>query len=286
MNPHKTWWSRLVATLVWAFAAFVFAMTGWSYGIKPLSTATSNWLTARDYQETPASVVQRTGQDAEGSFTWYSARYDAGGQARQTARMTVLEDEAIDEPSNALAQKDMQKALAENKPISVWVSPRDADVALVSRDLPLRSLLGRLPMAIGFSIFVLAGVAGAFGALFNFKYYARQWEAAFFWGFAALWCGFIFPIFNLFAGKNDNEWVALLFVGIFALVGVGIIWAAIATTINGQGVAQTGSRSKLPASSLATSWGPKGRPSKPGKPVKGAVKRGGMGGRGDDYDKD
>ena len=287
MSPHKTWWSRMVAVLVWALAAFVFASVGGLYGVAPIATAASNWFTARDYQETPATVVQRNGQDADGSFTWYAASYGVGGQARQTARMTVLEDEAIDEPSNALVQASMQKALAEKRPISVWVSPRSADVALVSRDLPLRSLWGRLPMAIGFSIFALAGVAGAIGALFNFKYYARQYEAAFFWVFAALWCGFIFPIFNMFAGGDGSEWVPIVFVGLFALVGVGIIWAAIATSINGQGVVtQTGTKSKLPASSLATSWGKNGKPGKAAKPVKGEVKRGGVGGRGTDFDKD
>lgn len=265
--------------------AIIFGSTGWFLAIKPLMTTVGNWNLARDYQPVEATVVERTGKDDGGTFNWYAARYDVAGKTYETERLTVLEDEAIDEPANDAVLKSLAKARNEQKTATIWVSPRRPDVALVSRDLPVGTLWPRAMQAVIFTVFALGGTVGAIGALFNFAYYQRLHDAAGLWIFGALWCGFIFPIFTMISAQPNVEWVPLAFVGLFALIGATFAYAAVAASIRGTRNPATlpsfGARkSKLDKSALATSWGPKG------KPVKGDVKRGGVGGRGADFDKD
>jgi hypothetical protein len=288
MNPHKTWGVRLGMTIFWLSFVLIFGLTGWFYGQQPVSATLGNWWMARDYQATPATVVERTGKDADGEFKWLAARYDVGGKTRETSRMTVLDDEAIDEPANDSVQAALRPNLATEKPITVWVSPRDPEVAVVSRDLPLTALFARVPMAIGFALFALAGVSGALGAIFSFGYYKKQFDVIGLWVFAALWCGFIFPVLLLVLSQSSIETGAVVVVGLFAVIGVFMLWGAIAATITGkggEGFKMSGSRrSKLPASAMATSYGFKAGKPIIGKPVSGKVKRGGMGGRGGGVD--
>ncbi len=283
MNPHKTWGVRLGVTLFWLAFALIFSLTGWFFGLKPLSTTVGNWWMARDYQATPATVVERTGKDADGEFKWLATRYDVGGKTRETSRMTVLDDEAIDEPANDDVQTALRRSLGTEKPVTVWVSPRDPEIAVVSRDLPVKPVLARLPIAIGFAIFALAGVTGALGALFSFGYYKKQFDVIGLWGFAGAWCGFIFPVWLMMLSDASIETFGIVFVGLFALIGVFLVWGAAAATITGKGgdgFQFSGSTpSKLPKSAMATSYGFKDGKPVTGKPVTGKVKRGGMGGR-------
>ena len=283
MNPHRTWGVRIGVAILWLSFVLIFGSTGWFFGLKPVSTTVGNWWMARDYQAVQGTVVERAGKDADGEFKWLAARYDVGGKTRETSRMTVLDDEAIDEPANDAVQSALRPNLGAEKPVTVWVSPRDPEVAVVSRDLPLKPVVARLPLAIGFAVFALAGVSGALGALFSFEYYQKQFDVIGLWVFAALWCGFIFPVLMLVLSQASIETFAVVFVGLFVLVGVLLLWGAVAATITGkggEGFQMTSSkRSKLPDSALATSYGKKG------KPVAGNVKRGGIGGRGDGFDK-
>ena len=289
MNPHKTWGVRIGMTIFWLSFALIFGSTGWFFGLKPVSTTVGNWWMARDYQAAQGTVVERTGKDADGAFNWLAVRFDVGGKARETSRMTVLDDEAIDEPANDAIQTALRANLGTEKPVTVWVSPRDPEVAVVSRDLPMAPVFARLPIAVGFALFALAGVSGAFGALFSFGYYQKQFDVIGLWIFAALWCGFIFPGMLLVLSQALIETFAVVFVGLFVLIGVLLLWGAVAATITGKGAGAfqmtSGKRSKLPDSAMATSYGFKGGTPVTGKPVTGEVKRGGMGGRGDGFDK-
>ena len=103
--------------------------------------------------------------------------------------------------------------------------------------------------------------------------------------FGALWCGFTFPIFTMVNNQPAVEWVASAVVGLFALIGALFAYGAVAASIWGARDPATlpslsSRNAKLDKGALATSWGAKG------KPVKGHVKRGGVGGRGADFDKD
>ena len=288
-HPHPHWGKRLLAAFWWSLLAVVFGITGWHFGAKPLAVPISNWVLARDYQPVAASVIERSGKDDAGTFNWYAARYDVAGKSYDTERLTVLDDDAIDEPSNAVVLKALAEARSQEKKVTVWVSPRKPDVALVSRDLPLGSLWSRLPFTIIFAVFAVAGALGAVGALVGFAYYRKMVDAAGLWVFGALWCGFIFPLLMLVTSQQDVEFFVVIFVGFFALIGVLVLWGAIAASISGHssmsvsGFGNSAKKSKFSKEQLATSWGPK---AKPGTPVKGDVKRGGIGGRGADFDKD
>jgi hypothetical protein len=292
-NPHASWAKRLLAVLLWALLAAVFGLCGWFFMLKPVATASGNWFTARDYQPVQATAIKQTGSDAEGTFTWYSARYDVGGKTYETSRLSVLDDEAIDEPTNAEVMKRLERAHAANQPTGIWVSPRKPEIAVVSRELPMTTpLVMRTLIGVGFAIFALAGVAGAIGALTGLGFYRSLFEAAPLWGFAAAWCGFIFPMLLLITKDGNFEWVAALIVGLFALVGVGVMWAAIAVSFGSPADAYTAGKISRPgrqkldaldAKALATSYG-SGK--NKAQVAKGKVKRGGIGGRGGDFDKD
>jgi Protein of unknown function (DUF3592) len=259
--------TRAWVCAAWLAMAFVFGVAGWFFAIEPLAVAIGNWQQARDYQATPATVTQRSGKDAGGSFDWYVAQYRIGERPYETARLTVLENEDIDEPSNDAVLKTLEKASKEKQSITVWVSPRKPEVAIVNRDLPLRSLWGRLPTAIGFSIFAIAGVMGALGCLGNFAYYRRMVDASGHWLFSALWCGFIFPMLIVVARSNGVEWIAAAVVGLFALIGALFLYGAVAISLWGaRKTDETGAPTSAKANNLS--------------------KRGGFGGRGDDFDKD
>ena len=282
-SPHQSWGKRLGAALAWAVMTAVFGLTGWFFALEPVTVALGNWNLARDYKQVPATVVQRTGSDENGTFYWQAARYEVDGKSYETARMTVLEDEAIDEPANAVVMKSLDIARSTQKPVAIWVSPRIPEIAVVSRDLPITTLWPRALMGVGFAIFALAGVTGFFGALCGLGYYRRQFDAAGLWGFSAAWCGFVFPIMLLVSQEDNVEFFVLCIVGLFAFIGVLMLWGAVSSTLTGSSsVASMKSgvgKSKLDSAALATSWGSKG------KPASGKVKRGGLGGRGDGFDK-
>lgn len=288
-NPHASWSKRFLAALLWALMAAVFGLCGWFFMLKPVATATGNWFTARDYQPVQATAIKQTGTDSDGTFTWYSARYDVGGKTYETSRLSVLDDEAIDEPTNAEVMKRLAQAQAANQPTGIWVSPRKPEIAVVSREFPMTTpLVMRTLISVGFAIFALAGVAGVIGALTGLGFYRSLFEAAPLWGFAAAWCGFIFPTLLLITNDGNFEWVAALIVGLFALIGVGVMWAAIAVSFGGSANSYTAGkmsksgRKQLDAKALATSYG-SGK--NKAQVAKGDVKRGGVGGRSGDFDK-
>jgi hypothetical protein len=258
----RTW-----AASGWLAMALIFGSLGWFIAIEPLAVAAGNWWQARDYQSTTATVAQRTGKDGAGEFNWYVAQYRIGERPYETARLTVLEDEDIDEVSNELVLNSLEKAFKDKQAITVWVSPRKPEVAIVSRDLPLRSLWPRIPMAIGFSIFAIAGVMGLLGCLGNFAYYRRMVDASGHWLFSAMWCGFIFPMLIVVTKADGGGWIASSVIVFFALIGALILYGAVAISL----------------------WGAQKRDAA-GNPVNaqssGTIKRGGFGGRGDDFDKD
>lgn len=280
-SPHATWSKRLLAMLLWALLAAVFGVIGWLFGLEPLGIAMGNWQQARDYRAVSAKVVTLHGKADDGSaLSWPAASYEVDGKIYYAERLTVLDDDGLDDRSNAAVMKTLEASRGDTN-ITVWVSPRKPDIALVSRDLPVKSLWGRVPLGVGFAVIALAGVAGAIGSLFNFGYYRNLFDAAGAWGFSAAWCGIIFPMLWLMSPQADSELFVVLFVGFFALIGVVLLLGAITSSIKGGGSAVKfgSSGSNLPASALRTTGG---------KTTKSEanVKRGGMGVHGGDFDKD
>ncbi len=214
--------------------AAVFAISAWFFALQPLAVAYGNWWMARDYQVVEASVVERKGSDANGSFNWYAARYERGGHDYETHRLTVLDNEDIDERSNAVVFKSLANAYQAKQPMNVWVSPRKPEVAIVTRDLPIASLWARWPIAIGFFVLAIAGLLGALGRAFSLSYYPRMADAAGLWLFSSLWCAFIFPMLLLVVLAEENPpGVLVVVIGVFALIGGLFIYGAVASSLFG-----------------------------------------------------
>ena len=115
-NPHQSWGKRLLAFLLWGLLAAIFGLCGWYFMLRPVATAVGNWSLARDYQSVQGEVVPHTGEDGNGSFTWYGVRYASGVRTYETSRLSVLEDEAIDEPYNETVFKRLEQEARETEP--------------------------------------------------------------------------------------------------------------------------------------------------------------------------
>ena len=207
--------------------AITFGLSGWFFAQQPWVVATSNWWLARDYQPTNGTPIKRTGKDDNGAFEWLAVRYDVAGKTFETQRMTVLEDEAIDEPANAV----VQRMLANTASTTVWVSPRNAEIAVVDRDFPFFGVFPFLPMAIGFAVLALGGLCGALGAAFDRPYYKRQWAMLRPWMISAAGCALMLPALQ-WVLRAEGE---LTFVGdaivFFAACSFIALWIAVSGTI-------------------------------------------------------
>jgi hypothetical protein len=270
---------RLGTFAFWLILLLVFGSVGWFVMLEPITDAIGNWRQARDYQPVSATVVARDGKDTHGSFRWYAARYEVAGKSYETSRMSVLETPHFDVGYNAAVNASLNNALETNKPVTVWVSPRRADVALASRDFPLQSLWAKALIGMGFAVFAVAGAVGVSGSLLNAAWYRKWHDAIAIWGFAAAWCGFSYTMFALLV-SDSGDWGAIAGVGFFVLIGALMQWAALHISLFGTRQNATAVRGKLSRSTPARSS------SKAKNRISGDVKRGGLGGRGDNFDKD
>ncbi len=185
----------LLTAAVWALAGVVFGVIGWLYGLQPLAFAIGNWKLALDYSEVQAKVVAREGKAPDGTaVTWLAASYEVNGKTYFAERLSVLDDDSLDEAYNSRVMGWLESAQRGSRTIKVHVSPRHPEIALVSNDLPLPSLMSRAPLALGFSLLALVGALGALGAVCNFGYYRRLSKNKSGWGLTAALCGLVFPI--------------------------------------------------------------------------------------------
>jgi hypothetical protein len=276
--------ARLGALVLWLVFLAGFGVGGWFLVLEPAATAAGNWWQARDYLETPASVVAKQGKDADGSFTWFAARYEVAGRSFETARLSVLENNQIDERSNATVTKRLQQAHASNSPVSIWVSPRKPEVAIVSRDLPFDSLWPNALAATMFAVFAIAGALGFVGTIFNARWYRRQHDAIVIWLFSGFWCGVCAMFFLLAASEAEREVAAMIGLSFFLLIGTVLLYAAVYSSwIASEEKLQQMSKSLKHSSNRGATRSKKANPQ---KDAKQGISRGGLGGRGDEFDKD
>jgi hypothetical protein len=139
----------------------------------------------------------------------------------------------------------LAKGRDEQKPITVWVNPDNPSEAMIDRAIRWSFLVFLLPFALAFG-----GVG--LGALWMFVHSvrspaegkrnkARKVSApagsagsgiGFIWFFAIVWNAIAFPIALLAVPQAlaNGEWL-ILFVLLFPLIGVLILWSAIASTL-------------------------------------------------------
>jgi hypothetical protein len=267
---------RIWALLFWLATLAVFGGVGWFVMLEPIAVALGNWRLASDYVAAPANVIANRGRDSDGEYTWFSARYEVAGKSFETARLSVLEDEKIDERFNAKVGERLQVAHANQQPIEVFVSPRKPEVAIIDRSLPIRSLWAKALVGVSFAVFALAGCIGFFSGLLKLSMYQKWHDVIAVWGFAGAWSLFSHTMFALFA-SGSNDFGAVFGVGFFVLIGLLMQWLALHLSLFGtkQDVGGNSLQSTLKRSQSAEN-----------RRVDGKVKRGGLGGRGDDFDKD
>lgn len=166
----------------------------------------------------------------------------------------------------------------------MWVSPRKSEIALVNRDLPIDSLWPDAVAGSMFAVFTLAGVLGIVGALVNARWYRRQHDAVIIWLFSGFWCAISLLFFLLVTGEPQREVAAMIGISVFLLVGIVMLYAAVYSSW----LASEAKLAEMSKSLNASSSRQRARPAKREAKVDASknIKRGGMGGRGDDYDKD
>ena len=200
--------------------AVLFAAIAWQWPLSSLSVELGNSYMARDYQPITAAAVERVGKDADGSFTWFAARYEVAGKSFETGRMTLLEDEAIDVPANAAVMKTLETALRQNQPVTVWVSPRDPGVAVVSRDLSAASLWKRALFGGAFALIAVGATAGFVAAAFTTSHYRNQTKAAPVWILVSVFWLVLLPIVWALIGPDDKQPITLVAVYLLAAGGL------------------------------------------------------------------
>jgi hypothetical protein len=271
--------ARFWAAMFWFAMLAVFGSVGWFLAVEPVAVAVGNWRLTQDYVATPATVVANRGRDSNGEYTWYSARYEVAGRSFDTARLSVLDNEKIDERFNAKVGERMRVAHANQQAIEVFVSPRKPEVAIVDRSLPLGSLWAIALVGASFAVFALAGLIGLLGALLKLSIYQKWHDVIALWGFAGAWSLFSHTMFALFA-SGSGDVGAMFGVGFFVLVGLLMQWLAVHLSL-------FGTKNNVAASRIERSRSASKRSATNAKRNTDAkVERGGLGGRGDDFDKD
>ena len=162
----------------------------------------------------------------------------------------------------------LAQAQAGEKPLMVWVNPAQPSESMVDREIRWKLVLFIIPFALGFG-----GVGvGAFLMLLLMVFTPTREVAAEpgttvevpaekgsgvmgLWVFTFFWNVISFPIAMLVVPSaiEGGEWFALLVV-IFPLIGVLMLWSAIATTIKAIGArfgAKPEAEFEMPATSAA-----------------------------------
>ena len=186
---------RLLAALCLGLAAAAFGAAGWLYGLQPLAATLGNWHVASDYDEVPAKVVTRSGKARDGSTTtWLAARYEVGGKTYFAERLSVLDDDSLDEAYNSRVMRWLEAANRRNETKNVYVSPHHPEISVVSNNFPLPSVLARIPLALGFTLLALGAAIGTVGVMLDAAYYRRLRRNWRIWAVLVTLCALVFPI--------------------------------------------------------------------------------------------
>lgn len=229
----------------------------WAIG----STLQEAWR-AKEWVRVKASVEGATLHSSHGSEggTTYRAegtyRYAFQGKPYSGSRLglsAIGGSDNIDDWHHEVSAT-LEDARAAGKPITVWVNPDNPAESVLDRGIRWSELLFLVPFSLAFGgvgvgalvamVYVLKGKGGeaqgdrtqaALGqALGTVSKDGAQPDGAtprFLWAFAFLWNSISWPIAILVVKDiaQTGEWAGLL-VLLFPLVGLGLLWAAVATT--------------------------------------------------------
>lgn len=230
-------------------AGFVFLLLGglgsWLILIRPLSGV----LAARQWTATPCRVLSSEVQHHSGKSRTYSVNiryaYTFNGHAYESSRYDFM-------GGSSSGYEGKAKIVAQYPPGSeatCWVNPQSPSEAVLERRFTSVMLFGLIPLlfvliGIGVMVMGLRAPRPPDPALANTPWLARpDWATGLVksddkaglwmtWGFAAAWNSIAFP--TLFVLRNElakSENKALWLVLLFPLVGVGLLAAAVYTTL-------------------------------------------------------
>ena len=223
--------ARYASVLIWGLIVLAMGPVSYFVGIAPVATTVGNWLTARDYRMTTADVVTLSEKTSSGEIqSWLGYKYVVDDRVITGDRLTLLESSSVVSEVNLAAERELESAKATAGRVVVWVSPRNPEIAVMSREFPWPAIWARALFGVVFAFIALVGLIGLVGALFNSCYYRKRQGAAFKWILPTFWCGFSFPI--LMAVSSDPGAEFMVFVmGIMAMIGLHLIRRAMAATI-------------------------------------------------------
>ena len=229
MSQDKGGFSSVAFALVFAVCfGSVGAFASWVMG----STVYEGWA-AREWVRVKADIVTYGGGNI--AYKYRVGERDYTGDKLGPGPLSGGEvDEALD--------ARLSTAQSEQKPITVFVDPENPQRSMVDPEIPWQLVLFMTPFAFAFGgvglgalvVAVKLLLPGASEAEAKAKPQVAGSGAGFLWIFAFFWNSLAFPIALIAIPEmiQSGEWLGLLIL-IFPLVGVLILWGAIATTWSG-----------------------------------------------------
>jgi hypothetical protein len=221
---------------VGALAALVLAgglgfLALWALG----GTIYDGWR-AGDWVKVKADLIRVEGNSASYAYTWEGRKLTSSRVGSLRFGGTSEVDDWDDRIADALAS-----AYAEKKPVMAWVNPADPTEAMLDREVRWMLVLILMP----FAFCLAAGGVWGFLALgakaigWDWRVKGRPllkprlrsalgtWVAAFAWNAVALPIALL-AIPDLY---SRGEWFPIVMVAIFPLIGLLILWSALAATV-------------------------------------------------------
>ena len=233
---------RGVLLVFCAIFAVVFGAGGYWAGLRPLAeTAQAAW-TVRSWQPVPAQVLdvqlkQHAGSEGGTAYQVLARyRYTVAGQTYEAQRVGLDPNSRADNVGDWQAQwhRTLRQAQERGESITAWVNPQAPAQALLDRSIRWRLQIFRLPFAL---VFTGVGVTAAWLFLRILRRpqgdvpdleptHSLAKGQGVLWFFAVFWCGIAFPMAALFWSDGKGPWWVKGFMGIFVVIGVGLVGAA------------------------------------------------------------
>ena len=253
--------ARLATLLISGLFAAGFGWGGFYAGIQPAWSMLRIAWEARDWQPVSAEVLAaqlKTHSTSDGVTYQAQARYryHFAGKHYESSRIgldAVGQSDNVDDWHRQWVAR-LQDAQARGQGITVWVNPGDPAQSLVDRGIRWPLLVFRVPFALvftgvavaaaGFFLYSLLGLARAayassgtigdqISAPLDASLSKRDGSGASvgaIWFFAVFWCGVSFPMAFLIWSRHDTPWFARVVIGVFVLIGLGLIALAVRQT--------------------------------------------------------
>jgi hypothetical protein len=219
-----------------ALAALLLAGGLGFLGISGLAGTIYDGWRAKDWVKVRAELIRVDGTDASYAYTWEGRKLTSSRVGSLRFRGSSEVDDWDDRIADALAT-----AYAEKMPVTAWVNPDEPSEAMLDREVRWMLILVLMPFSIGIAALGIWGFL-AFGARaigWDWRIEGRPLlrppvrSALANWAVALGWNAVAIPIALLAIPDlySRGEWLAVVLLAIFPLIGALILWSALATTL-------------------------------------------------------